>query len=78
VGPGCNESRAAGRDCGGDGLGGGAPVREHERRSGFEWLERAYAQRDIRLTEIKGDPLLRRLESDPRYPAFLKKMRLPL
>jgi TolB-like protein/Tfp pilus assembly protein PilF/predicted Ser/Thr protein kinase len=43
----------------------------------FEWLERAYVQRDIRLTEMKGDPLLRRLESDPRHPAFLKKMRLP-
>jgi eukaryotic-like serine/threonine-protein kinase len=44
----------------------------------FEWLERAYAQRDGGLSEIKGDPLLKSLESDPRYAAFLKKMRLPL
>jgi serine/threonine protein kinase/tetratricopeptide (TPR) repeat protein len=44
----------------------------------FEWLERAYAQRDSGLAEMKGDPLLKSLERDPRYAAFLKKMRLPL
>ena len=44
----------------------------------FEWLERAYAQRDGGLPEMKGDPLLKNLEADPRYKAFLKKMRLPL
>jgi hypothetical protein len=44
----------------------------------FRWLERAYAQRDGGLPEIKGDPLLKNVESDPRYAAFLKKMRLPL
>jgi len=27
---------------------------------------------------MKGDPLLVSLISDPRYTAFLKKMRLPL
>ena len=43
----------------------------------FEWLERAYAQRDVGLTSMKGDPLLKSLERDPRYVAFLKKMRLP-
>jgi hypothetical protein len=26
---------------------------------------------------MKGDPLLKNLERDPRYAAFLKKMRLP-
>jgi tetratricopeptide (TPR) repeat protein len=44
----------------------------------FEWLERAYAQRDGGLSQMKGDPLLKSLERDPRYAAFLKKMRLPL
>jgi TolB-like protein/cytochrome c-type biogenesis protein CcmH/NrfG len=44
----------------------------------FEWLDRAYAQRDAGLTLMKGDPLLKSLEHDPRYAAFLKKMRLPL
>ncbi len=36
----------------------------------FEWLERAYGQRDGGLAEIKGDPLLKSLEGDPRYVAF--------
>jgi len=44
----------------------------------FKWLEQAYTRRDSGLTEIKGDPLLKSLESDPRYTALLKKMRLPL
>jgi TolB-like protein/DNA-binding winged helix-turn-helix (wHTH) protein/Flp pilus assembly protein TadD len=43
----------------------------------FAWLERAYAQHDSGLTLIKGDPLLKNVRSDPRYAAFLKKMRLP-
>jgi type II secretory pathway component PulF len=42
-----------------------------------KWLERAYAQRDDKLPQLKGDPLLRSLRSDPRWSAFLKKMRLP-
>lgn len=44
----------------------------------FQWLERAYVQRDTGLPDMKGDPLLKSLEHDPRYAAFLKKMRLPL
>jgi TolB-like protein/tetratricopeptide (TPR) repeat protein len=43
----------------------------------FEWLERAYVQRDSGLSLIKDDPLLKNLEHDPRYAAFLKKMGLP-
>jgi len=27
---------------------------------------------------MKGDPLLKTLESDPRYRVFMRKMRLPL
>jgi tetratricopeptide (TPR) repeat protein len=44
----------------------------------FEWLELAYAQRDPGLSGVKGDPLLKKLEADPRHAAFLRKMRLPL
>jgi eukaryotic-like serine/threonine-protein kinase len=44
----------------------------------FEWLERAYKQRDAGLLEMKGDPLLRNIEKDARYTAFLKKMNLPV
>ncbi len=44
----------------------------------FEWLERAYAQRDSGLSQLKGNPRFKRLESDPRYAALLEKMHLPL
>ena len=43
----------------------------------FKWLDRAYAQKDTQLFVIKGDPLLKNLEGDPRHKAFLRKMNLP-
>ena len=43
----------------------------------FRWLERAFAQKDVHLWSIKGDPLLKNLEGDSRYGAFLRKMNLP-
>ncbi len=43
----------------------------------LEWLDRAYEARDEDLYFIKGDPLVKNLESDPRYKAFLRKMNLP-
>jgi TolB-like protein/DNA-binding winged helix-turn-helix (wHTH) protein/cytochrome c-type biogenesis protein CcmH/NrfG len=43
----------------------------------FEWLDRAYAQRDSGLIETRVDPLLKSLHNDPRYGAFLKKLNLP-
>lgn len=43
----------------------------------FAWLDRAYQQKDVALYRVKGDPLLRKLESDPRYGPFLRKMNLP-
>jgi len=42
----------------------------------FEWLERAYIQRDSGLSMMKIDPLLQRLHDDPRWQPFLKKMGL--
>jgi hypothetical protein len=48
-----------------------------ERDQALAWLEKAYQQRDVDLYFIKGDPLLRNLEGDPRCKAFLKKMNLP-
>jgi TolB-like protein len=41
------------------------------------WLDRAYRQKDAELYRIKGNPLFRNLERDPRYKAFLRKMKLP-
>jgi TolB-like protein len=48
-----------------------------EKDHAFEWLDRAYEARDEDLHTIKGDPLLKNLESDPRFKAFLRKMNLP-
>jgi hypothetical protein len=50
----------------------------NEDDAAFEWLERAYDQRDSGLVEMKGDPLLANLRDDPRYLALLKRLRLPL
>ena len=43
----------------------------------FEWLERAYAQRDPGVVYSSSDPLLRPLHADPRWPAFLRRIGLP-
>jgi tetratricopeptide (TPR) repeat protein len=43
----------------------------------FEWLDRAYAQRDPSLMSTKVEPLLKNLHHDPRYAAFLKRLKLP-
>jgi serine/threonine-protein kinase len=48
-----------------------------EKDQAFEWLERAYQQRDGGLATIKYDPLLASLRGDVRYRALLKKMKLP-
>jgi TolB-like protein/DNA-binding winged helix-turn-helix (wHTH) protein len=46
----------------------------------FEWLERAYAQRDSGLmgNSLKVDPFLKNLHGDPRFAALLKKLNLPI
>jgi TolB-like protein/predicted Zn-dependent protease len=43
----------------------------------MQWLDRAHAQKDPWLFQIKGSWLMKGLEADPRYQAFLKKMNLP-
>ena len=43
----------------------------------LEWLERAYEQKDVALVEIVGEPLFDGLADDPRFKAFLRKMKLP-
>jgi tetratricopeptide (TPR) repeat protein len=42
----------------------------------FDWLERAFVQRDPGLGVMKVDPLLRKLHGDPRWQPFLEKMGL--
>jgi TolB-like protein len=43
----------------------------------FEWLDRAFVQRDNSLYDLKGAWLLKNLEGDPRYQVFLREMNLP-
>lgn len=50
-----------------------------EKDKAFEWLDKAYTEKDPELSYILyGNPLLKNIENDPRYKAFLKKMNLPL
>ena len=44
----------------------------------FVWLDRAYVQHDGGVPDTKGSVLLKNLHGDPRYIAFLKKLRLAL
>jgi adenylate cyclase len=47
-----------------------------ERNAAFEWLERAYLQRDPGLGMTKVSPLLRALHGDPRWEPFVRKIGL--
>jgi len=47
-----------------------------ENDQGFEWLEKAYKEKDIRLLSLKTDPLMDGFRSDPRYKALLEKIGL--
>jgi TolB-like protein/DNA-binding winged helix-turn-helix (wHTH) protein/Flp pilus assembly protein TadD len=44
----------------------------------FEWLDRAYRQRDPGTPELKTDPLMGSLRHDPRYAELLKRMHLSI
>jgi eukaryotic-like serine/threonine-protein kinase len=48
------------------------------RDKGFEFLEKAYADRDDELTAVIRFPAFDHLKSDPRWPALLHKLSLPL
>ena len=45
-----------------------------EKDQAFEWLERAYVQRDPGLTWVEIDPRSRSLRGDARFSALLRKM----
>jgi len=48
-----------------------------EKDQAFEWLQRAYEQRDPGLTWIKIETDFRNVHDDLRYKALLRKMNLP-
>jgi hypothetical protein len=43
----------------------------------FEWLERAYRQRDGGMIYLPFDRFLAPLRGDPRFRALLAKLKLP-
>lgn len=43
----------------------------------FEWLRRAWAQRDADISILYYDPFLLRYKADPRFAAFCKEVGLP-
>jgi hypothetical protein len=48
-----------------------------DRELALQWLERAYQQKDAYLWNIVGEPLFKNIADDPRFTAFLRKMKLP-
>jgi adenylate cyclase len=46
-----------------------------EKEKAFEWLERAYLQRDTGLFDIDNDPLMDIIHADQRWNQFLKKIK---
>ena len=48
-----------------------------EKDQAFLWLEKAYAERDSNVTNLKVEPELDSLRSDSRYANLLRRMRLP-
>ena len=42
----------------------------------FEWLDRAYTERDSGLTQLLVTPFILTYKDDPRFAAFCKKLKL--
>jgi len=51
-----------------------AELGEHD--EAFEWLTRAFTERDALLVFLKVDPIWESLHTDPRYAALLREMKL--
>lgn len=49
---------------------------EVRRRQHFAWLEKAYADRDVRLTFLKIEKKWDVLRTDPRFESLTKRMGL--
>jgi tetratricopeptide (TPR) repeat protein len=52
---------------------------EGDKDKAFEWLDRAYEQREGQeITLLKCEPYFKNLHGDPRFTALLKRMGLPV
>jgi serine/threonine protein kinase/tetratricopeptide (TPR) repeat protein len=47
-----------------------------ERDQAFRWLEKSYAERSGRMVELRADPMLDNLRSDPRFQDLLRRVGL--
>jgi tetratricopeptide (TPR) repeat protein len=54
----------------------GAAARLGDNDQAFEWLEKAYEQRDEGLTRLKLDPRYKTLRADARYTDLLRRIHL--
>jgi eukaryotic-like serine/threonine-protein kinase len=48
-----------------------------DKEQAFQWLEKAYDERDGGLTYLKVDPAWGRLRSDPRFASLVRRVGLP-
>ena len=48
-----------------------------EKDKAFEWLQKAYDQRDFFIHQMKVEPLLDPLRSDPRFQDLMHRMNFP-
>jgi TolB-like protein/Tfp pilus assembly protein PilF len=48
-----------------------------DRDAAFEWLERAFEQRDAGISRMRGDLLLERIKDDPRYADLVRRVGFP-
>jgi hypothetical protein len=55
----------------------GIYARLGDKDKAFEWLEKAYLQRDFQLGRLKVWPVVDNLRSDPRYADLLRRIGLP-
>jgi hypothetical protein len=44
----------------------------------FEWLDRAYTERDSGLTQLLVTPFILNHKNDPRFAAFCQKLKVPV
>jgi adenylate cyclase len=49
----------------------------NDKDAAFQWLNRAYENREPQITVVKGDPDFRSLRNDSRFGALLRKLKLP-
>jgi hypothetical protein len=48
-----------------------------EKDTAFQWLERAYAERDSQFNYLALDPELDPIRSDRRFPLLLERLHIP-